>query len=169
MVEALLFAVSRPMTTAALQKRLPAGADARQALRKLEDFYRDRGVNLVRIGSAWAFRSSPDLGFLMTEERVSRRKLSKAAIETLAVVAYHQPVTCAEIEDIRGVSSSRSTLGRLVETGWVGFGARRDAPGRPATYIVTQAFLDHFGLADLADLPDLEELRSAGLVQRLSG
>ena len=168
MVEAILFAAPQPITTAAIQKRLPAGVDAGQALRDLGDFYRDRGVNLVRIGNAWALRTSPELAFLLTEERVTRRKLSRAAMETLAIVAYHQPVTRAEIEEIRGVSSSRSTLGRLVETGWVSFGTRREAPGRPVTYIVTQGFLDHFGLTNLTDLPDLDELRSAGLVQRRS-
>ncbi len=165
MVEAIMFAVRQPLTIAAIEKRLAAGIKAGPLLRNLARQYSSRGVNLVQIGNSWAFRTSPDLAFLLTEERVTRRKLSKAAMETLAVVAYHQPLTRAEIENIRGVSTTRSTLGKLIEIGWVGLGTRRDSPGRPVTYIVTRRFLDHFGLSRLADLPDLEDLRSAGLVQ----
>lgn len=165
MVEAILFAVKEPLTTAAIAKRLPTGIKAGPLLQELARQYSGRGVNLARIGNSWAFRTAPDLAFLLTEERVIRRKLSKAAMETLAVVAYHQPLTRAEIEDIRGVSTTRSTLGKLIEIGWVGFGTRRESPGRPVTYIVTRRFLDHFGLAKLADLPDLEDLRKSGLVE----
>lgn len=164
MVEALLFASAGPMTVAALNDRLPHGSDAAEALRALVVRYRGRGVELRRAGDGWAFRTAPDLGFLMQREVVETRKLSRAAIETLAIVAYHQPATRAEIEEIRGVSLSRGTLDQLIELGWIQLGRRRMTPGRPVTFVVTEAFLDHFGLESARDLPGLKELREAGLL-----
>lgn len=164
MVEALLFASAQPMTLRDLVARLPAGSDPSEALRRLRARYAGRGVELERVGDAWAFRTAPDLGFLMQEEVVEARRLSRAATETLAIVAYHQPVTRAEIEEIRGVAVSRGTLDQLIETGWVRLGRRRQTPGRPVTFVVTEAFLDHFGLASTQDLPGLAELRAAGLL-----
>lgn len=164
MVEALLFASAEPMTLRDLAARLPVGADPAEALRRLRARYAGRGVELERVGDAWAFRTAADLGFLMQEEVVETRRLSRAATETLAIVAYHQPVTRAEIEEIRGVAVSRGTLDQLIETGWVRLGRRRQSPGRPVTFVVTEAFLDHFGLAGTQDLPGLAELRAAGLL-----
>jgi segregation and condensation protein B len=164
MVEAILFASAEPVTVAELNARMPHGADAAEALQRLRRRYEGRGVQLVRVGEAWAFRTAPDLGFLMTRETVETRKLSRAAIETLAIVAYHQPVTRAEIEEIRGVSVSRGTVDQLLELEWIRFGRRRETPGRPVTYVVTQEFLDHFGLESARDLPGLRELRAAGLL-----
>ena len=126
--------------------------------------YEGHGVNVVRIGEAWAIRTAPDLGFLMQKETVETRKLSRAAIETLAIVAYHQPVTRAEIEEIRGVSVSRGTVDQLIEMEWIRFGRRKMTPGRPVTFVVTERFLDHFGLESARDLPGLKELRAAGLL-----
>lgn len=164
MVEALLFASAQPMSLRDLAARLPAGTDPAEALRRLRARYAGRGVELERTGDAWAFRTAADLGFLMQEQVVDTRRLSRAAAETLAIVAYHQPVTRAEIEEIRGVAVSRGTLDQLIETGWVRLGRRRQTPGRPVTFVVTEAFLDHFGLAGTQDLPDLAELRAAGLL-----
>ncbi|HUF55432.1 MAG TPA: SMC-Scp complex subunit ScpB [Thermohalobaculum sp.] len=164
MAEAILFASAEPMTTAQIEARLPKGSDARAALERLETRYEGRGVQLRRIGNAWAFRTAPDLGFLMHSEAEDTKKLSRAAIETLAIVAYHQPVTRAEIEEIRGVSVSRGTLDTLLELGWIRFGRRRDTPGRPVTFVTTEAFLDHFGLSSARDLPGLSEFRAAGLL-----
>jgi len=127
--------------------------------------YEGRGVNVVRVRHAWALRTAPDLGFLMRHETVETRKLSRAAIETLAIIAYHQPVTRAEIEEIRGVSVSRGTVDQLLELEWVRFGRRRMTPGRPVTFVVTQEFLDHFGLENARDLPGLKELRASGLLE----
>jgi segregation and condensation protein B len=127
--------------------------------------YEGRGVAVVKVGDAWAIRTSPDLGFLMQRETVETRKLSRAAIETLAIIAYHQPVTRAEIEEIRGVSVSRGTVDQLLEMEWIRFGRRRMTPGRPVTFVVTQNFLDHFGLENARDLPGLKELRAAGLLE----
>ncbi len=127
--------------------------------------YGGRGVNVVKVGDAWAGRTAPDLGFLMQKETVETRKLSRAAIETLAIIAYHQPVTRAEIEEIRGVSVSRGTVDQLLEMEWIRFGRRRMTPGRPVTFVVTQDFLDHFGLESARDLPGLKELRAAGLLE----
>jgi segregation and condensation protein B len=164
MVEAILFASAEPVTLAELQARMPHGADPAEALVHLKKRYEGRGVNLVKVGDAYAFRTAPDLGFLMRRETVEVRKLSRAAIETLAIVAYHQPVTRAEIEEIRGVAVSRGTVDQLLELDWIRLGRRRMTPGRPVTFVVTEAFLDHFGLESARDLPGLKELRAAGLL-----
>jgi len=165
MVEAILFATAEPLTAAAIGARMPHGCDAAEALVRLRKRYEGRGVRVVRVGDAWAIRTAPDLGFLMREERVETRKLSRAAVETLAIIAYHAPVTRAEIEEIRGVSVSRGTLDQLIELEWIRFGRRKMTPGRPVTFVVTQGFLDHFGLESARDLPGLKELRQAGLLE----
>ncbi len=164
MVEAILFASAEPVTLADLAGRMPHGCDPATALHHLTTRYEGRGVHVVRVGEAFALRTAPDLGFLMHRETVETRKLSRAAIETLAIVAYHQPVTRAEIEEIRGVSVSRGTVDQLIEMEWIRFGRRKMTPGRPVTFVVTQGFLDHFGLETARDLPGLKELRSAGLL-----
>ena len=164
MVEAILFASAEPVTVAELQARMPHGADPAEALVHLRKRYEGRGVNLVRVGDAYAMRTAADLGFLMRRETVEVRKLSRAAIETLAIVAYHQPVTRAEIEEIRGVAVSRGTIDQLMELEWIRLGRRRMTPGRPVTFVVTEQFLDHFGLESARDLPGLKELRAAGLL-----
>jgi segregation and condensation protein B len=164
MVEAILFASADPVTLADLTARMPHGCDPADALAYLRKRYEGRGVNVIRIGEAWAIRTAPDLGFLMQKETVETRKLSRAAIETLAIVAYHQPVTRAEIEEIRGVSVSRGTVDQLIEMEWIRFGRRKMTPGRPVTFVVTERFLDHFGLESARDLPGLKELRAAGLL-----
>ena len=164
MVEAVLFASAEPVRVADLAARLPHGCDPAAALARLAKRYEGRGVRLVQAGGAWAFRTAPDLAHLMTREQVETRKLSRAAIETLAIIAYHQPVTRAEIEEIRGVGVSRGTLDQLIEMDWVRLGRRRMTPGRPVTFIVTEAFLDHFSLGSARDLPGLKELRAAGLL-----
>jgi segregation and condensation protein B len=165
MVEAILFATAEPVTVAELNARMPHGADAKSALERLRKRYEGRGVQVVKVGDAWAIRTAPDLGFLMRKETVETRKLSRAAIETLAIVAYHQPVTRAEIEEIRGVSVSRGTIDQLIELDWVRLGRRKMTPGRPVTFVVTEEFLDHFGLESARDLPGLKELRAAGLLE----
>ncbi len=164
MVEAMLFASPTPLTTQMMQTRMPHGCDAAEAVAALRKRYEMRGVHVTRVGDAWAMRTASDLAFLMTQERVETRKLSRAAIETLAIIAYHQPATRAEIEEIRGVSISRGTLDQLIELDWVKFGRRKMTPGRPVTYVVTQDFLDHFGLESARDLPGIKELRAAGLL-----
>ena len=164
MVEALLFASAGPLTLREMAARMPAGSDPAEAVQRLRARYDGRGVELARIGDAWAFRTAADLGFLMQDEVQETRRLSRAATETLAIVAYHQPVTRTEIEEIRGVAVSRGTLDQLIEMGWVRLGRRRQTPGRPVTFVVTDAFLDHFGLASTRDLPGLSELRAAGLL-----
>jgi segregation and condensation protein B len=164
MVEAILFAVAEPVTVAELVQRLPHGSDPAEALVHLKKRYEGRGVNLVKVGDAWAMRTAPDLGHLMRRETVETRKLSRAAIETLAIVAYHKPVTRAEIEEIRGVAVSRGTIDQLLELDWIRLGRRRMTPGRPVTFVVTESFLDHFGLESARDLPGLKELRAAGLL-----
>ena len=165
MVEAVLFATSEPITLRDLEARMPHGCDAGEAIVHLRRRYEGRGVNVVRVGDGWAMRTAPDLGFLMQKETVEVRKLSRAAIETLAIIAYHQPVTRAEIEEIRGVSVSRGTVDQLLELEWIRFGRRKMTPGRPVTFVVTQGFLDHFGLENARDLPGLKELRAAGLLE----
>lgn len=165
MVEAILFATAEPVSVRELEARMPHGCDAAEALVHLRKRYDGRGVRVVRVGDAWAMRTAPDLGFLMQKETVESRKLSRAAIETLAIIAYHQPVTRAEIEEIRGVSVSRGTIDQLIEMEWIRFGRRKMAPGRPVTFVVTPAFLDHFGLESARDLPGLKELRAAGLLE----
>ena len=164
MVEAMLFASATPLTPADLAQRMPQGCDAAEAVQHLRRRYAGRGVRLVRVGEAFAFRTAPDLAHLMARETVETRKLSRAATETLAIVAYHQPVTRAEIEEIRGVAVSRGTVDQLLELGWIRFGRRRMTPGRPVTFVVTEAFLDHFGLESARDLPGLKDLRAAGLL-----
>jgi segregation and condensation protein B len=163
-LEALLFASAEPLDEKTLAARLPADADLHGALRRLQEEYAPRGVNLVRVGGKWAFRTAPDLAWLLTRHAVVPRKLSRAAIETLAVIAYHQPVTRAEVEDIRGVVMSRGTFDVLLETGWIRPRGRRKVPGRPITYGTTEAFVSHFGLEELGDLPGLEELKGSGLL-----
>ncbi|HBZ43012.1 MAG TPA: SMC-Scp complex subunit ScpB [Maritimibacter sp.] len=165
MVEAVLFASAEPVTIAELSARMPHGSDPSEALVHLRKRYEGRGVNVVRVGDAYAIRTAPDLGYLMHKETVESRKLSRAAIETLAIIAYHQPVTRAEIEEIRGVSVSRGTVDQLIEMEWIRFGRRRMSPGRPVTFVVTSEFLDHFGLESARDLPGLKELRAAGLLE----
>jgi segregation and condensation protein B len=163
-LEALLFAAEAPLDEKVLAKRLPAGVDVHALLVQLQKEYAPRGVNLVRIAGKWTLRTANDLAWLLTHESVVTRKLSRAAIETLAIVAYHQPVTRAEVEEIRGVSTSKGTLDVLLETGWIRLRGRRKAPGRPVTYGTNEAFLSHFGLEALTDLPGLDELKGAGLV-----
>ena len=164
MVEAILFATAEPIGLAELNARMPHGADARAAVEMLTKRYEGRGVHVVRVGDGYALRTAGDLGFLMRKESTETRKLSRAAIETLAIIAYHQPVTRAEIEEIRGVSVSRGTVDLLLEMEWIRFGRRRMTPGRPVTFVVTQEFLDHFGLSSAKDLPGVKELRSADLL-----
>jgi segregation and condensation protein B len=165
MIEAVLFATSDPITLKELTARMPHGCDPAEAMVHLRKRYEGRGVQVVRVGDGYAMRTAPDLGFLMQKETVEVRKLSRAAIETLAIIAYHQPVTRAEIEEIRGVSVSRGTVDQLLELEWIRFGRRKMTPGRPVTFVVTQTFLDHFGLENARDLPGLKELRSAGLLE----
>jgi segregation and condensation protein B len=164
-LEALLFAAEEPLDERTLAARLPAGVDLRALLAQLQEEYAARGVNLTRVAGKWTLRTASDLAWLLTREAVVPRKLSRAAIETLSIVAYHQPVTRAEIEEIRGVTTSKGTLDVLLETGWVRLRGRRKAPGRPVTYGTTEAFLSHFGLEALTDLPGLDELKGAGLIE----
>jgi segregation and condensation protein B len=163
-VEALLFAAAGPLSEADLARRLPEGADVAGALAALETRYAGRGVELVQVAGRWRFQTAADLAWLMTEERDEPRRLSKAAQETLAIVAYHQPVTRAEIEAVRGVQASKGTLDVLLELGMVRMRGRRRTPGRPITYGTTDAFLEHFGLASLTDLPGAAEMKAAGLL-----
>lgn len=165
MVEAVLFASAEPVTLKELEARMPHGCDAAEAMVHVRKRYEGRGVHVMKIGDAYALRTAADLGYLMQKETVEVRKLSRAAIETLAIIAYHQPVTRAEIEEIRGVSVSRGTVDQLLELEWIRFGRRRMTPGRPVTFVVTESFLDHFGLENARDLPGLKELRSAGLLE----
>jgi len=161
--EALLFAATDPVEQKELAKRMPEDADVEAVLEELKAEYSLRGINLVRVGTKWIFRTAADLGWLLSRETQEQKKLSRAALETLAICAYHQPVTRAEIEDIRGVAISKGTMDVLIETGWVRLRGRRKAPGRPVTYGTTDAFLLHFGLEQITDLPGLEELKGAGL------
>jgi segregation and condensation protein B len=163
--EALLFASAEPLSSQELAARLPEGGDIEAVLADLVEHYAPRGVNLVRIAGKWSFRTSSDLAFLLARDVVEPRKLSRAAMETLAIVAYHQPVTRAEIEEIRGVATSKGTLDTLLETGWIRLRGRRKAPGRPVTYGTTAGFLEHFGLDAIGDLPGLEELKGSGFIE----
>ncbi|MGB5864489.1 MAG: SMC-Scp complex subunit ScpB [Sulfitobacter sp.] len=165
MIEAVLFASAEPVTIRELEARMPHGCDASEAMVYLRKRYDGRGVQVMKVGDAYAMRTAADLGYLMQKETVEVRKLSRAAIETLAIIAYHQPVTRAEIEEIRGVSVSRGTVDQLLELEWIRFGRRKMTPGRPVTFVVTEGFLDHFGLENARDLPGLKELRSAGLLE----
>ncbi|WP_225889919.1 SMC-Scp complex subunit ScpB [Indioceanicola profundi] len=164
LLEALLFASAEPVAEQDLQVRFGDGVDIASLLAELAELYAHRGVNLVAFGGRWAFRTSPDLGDYLRMETEVQQKLSRAAIETLAIIAYHQPVTRAEIESIRGVATSKGTLDILMEAGWIRPGRRRETPGRPVTWITTPHFLDHFGLETLRDLPGVEDLRAAGLL-----
>jgi segregation and condensation protein B len=164
LLEALLFASAEPLDQAMLAKRMPDGVDVKAALAQLQAEYASRGVNLVRIANKWTFRTAGDLAWLMTRESTETRKLSRAAIEVLAIIAYHQPVTRAEIEEIRGVVTSKGTLDVLLETGWIRPRGRRKTPGRPLTFGTTESFLSQFSLEALGDLPGLEELRGTGLL-----
>jgi segregation and condensation protein B len=163
-IEALLFAASGPLNLADLTRRLPAGADVEAGLVNLQERYAGRGVELACVAGAWRFQTAEDLAFLMTEEREEPRRLSKAAQETLAIIAYHQPVTRAEIESVRGVQASRGTLDVLLELGLVRMRGRRRTPGRPVTFGTTDGFLEHYGLASLADLPGAAEMKALGLL-----
>ncbi len=164
LLEALLFAASAPLDEKTLGARLPEDVDLRQTLRALQAEYASRGVNLVKVGTKWAFRTANDLSWLLTKEAVVPKKLSRAAIETLSVIAYHQPVTRVEVEEIRGVVMSKGTFDVLMETGWIRPRGRRKTPGRPITYGTTETFLSHFQLEALSDLPGLEELKGSGLL-----
>ncbi|HEY0918704.1 SMC-Scp complex subunit ScpB [Devosia sp.] len=163
-LEALLFASAEPLAPAEIGAYLGEGADVEALLALLAERYAGRGVNLVRRGDKYAFRTAEDLGFLLRREETESRTLSRAALETLAIIAYHQPATRAEVEEVRGVATGKGTLDLLMEAGWVRMRGRRRTPGRPVTYGTTEAFLDHFGLESLADLPGLEELKGAGLL-----
>ena len=166
LLEAILFASADPLDGRDLAERLPAGADVGKLLALLAADYSARGVHLVRAGATWAFGTAPDLAPLLARERQVEKKLSRAAIETLAIIAYHQPVTRGEIEEIRGVQLSKGTIDVLFEQGWVAPKGRRETPGRPVTWATTDTFLRHFGLATLNDLPGVDELQAAGLLDR---
>lgn len=166
LLEALLFATSEPRTAADLAQHLPEDADVETLLSELQQLYANRGVQLRRVGNAWAFRTAEDLADRLRIDRQVTRKLSRAAVETLAIIAYHQPVTRAEIEEIRGVGLNKGTLDTLLEAQWIRPRGRRQTPGRPVTWGTTQAFLDHFGLSEVKDLPGLEELKAAGLIDQ---
>lgn len=163
-IEALLFAAAGPLSAAELAERLPEGAEVGEALMALKKRYEGRGVELACVADRWRLQTAEDLAFLMTEERDEPRRLSKAAQETLAIIAYHQPVTRAEIEAVRGVQASKGTLDVLLELGLVRMRGRRRTPGRPVTYGTTDAFLEHYGLPSLADLPGVAEMKAAGLL-----
>ncbi|MCD1264717.1 SMC-Scp complex subunit ScpB [Shinella sumterensis] len=162
--EALVFASAGPVSSAYIAERLPRGVDVLHVMRELKAFYAGRGVNLVQIEDSWAFRTAPDMSFVIRTDETEVRKVSRAALEVLSIIAYHQPVTRAEIEDIRGVQTSKGTLDVLMEAGWVRLRGRRRSPGRPVTFGTTRDFLDHFGLEELRDLPGLDELKGTGLL-----
>lgn len=164
MAEALIFASSEPVSARHLRDKLPNDIDIATVLTELQKLYSARGVNLIRVGEGWAFRTAADLSFLLARDEVQQKKLSRAALEVLAIIAYHQPITRAEMEDIRGVETAKGTLDTLLETGWVRMRGRRKTPGRPVTYGTSEAFLDHFGLGEIRDLPGMDELRGAGLL-----
>ena len=163
-IEAILFASAAPVSKENLMQFLPSGTDLNQLLSDLQNNYANRGVNIVEVAGKWTLRTAEDLSFVLRREAVEQRRLTKAGLETLAIVAYHQPVTRAEIEEIRGVAISKGTLDILLEVGWVKMRGRRKTPGRPVTYGTTEHFLVHFGLNEVLDLPGLQELKSAGLL-----
>lgn len=165
-LEALLFAAKAPLTAREIGERMPQEADIGALIGQLRAEYAGRGFELAERGGAWAFRTAPDLSGALVAERWEARRLSRAALEVLAIIAYHQPVTRAEIENIRGVNTGKGTLDTLMETGWIRPGRRRETPGRPLTWVTTSAFLDHFSLGSIMDLPGLEELRIAGLLDK---
>jgi segregation and condensation protein B len=167
MLEAVLFAASEPLDEAALSRSLPQGANVVGLLAELEETYSTRGVNLVKVAEKWQFRTAPDLSFLLRREKPEQKRLSRAAIETLAIVAYHQPVTRAQIEDIRGVALSKGTIDALMEVGWVRIRGRKRTVGRPVTYGTTESFLVHFGLESVGDLPGVDELKAAGFLDAM--
>ena len=164
LIEALLFASDKPLPVAELSERLPEGADVGTLIADLAQHYRHRGINLVEVAGGWAFRTAPDLAAALRPGRTEVRRLSRAAIETLSIIAYHQPTTRGEIEEVRGVAVAKGTLDQILETGWIRPGGRRRTPGRPLSWVTTPAFLDHFGLSSLDDLPGLAELKAAGLL-----
>jgi segregation and condensation protein B len=166
LIEALLFASAEPLSETALARHFGDGTNLVALLTRLQSDYAGRGVNLLERDGAWAFRTAADLGDRLRIEKSQIRKLSRAAVETLAVIAYHQPVSRAEIETIRGVAVARGTLDVLIEAGWIKPGRRRETPGRPGTWITTDGFLDHFGLGGLADLPGVDELKATGLLDK---
>ena len=165
MTEALLFAASEPLDAKQLATSLPEGADVPALLAELQGLYEKRGVNLCAVAGKWQFRTAPDLAFLLRKEQPEQRRLSRAAIETLAIIAYHQPVTRAEVEDIRGVMLSKGTLDVLMEIGWVKIRGRKKTPGRPVTFGTTEAFLLQFGLESVNHLPGIDELKAAGFLE----
>jgi segregation and condensation protein B len=164
LIEAVLFASPDPVPDEGLTARLPPDVPLRPILADLAGWYEGRGIGLVRVAGGWAFRTAADLAPQLADLRQEVRRLSRAAIETMAIIAYHQPVTRAEIESIRGVATNKGTLDTLIETGWIAPGRRREAPGRPVTWVTTTAFLDHFGLAAIEDLPNVEDLKASGLL-----
>ncbi|MGQ0526955.1 MAG: SMC-Scp complex subunit ScpB [Alphaproteobacteria bacterium] len=166
LLEALLFASAGPLSTKRLHERLPDGADVGGALMALQAQYKDRGVNLAEMDGLWAFRTAMDLGEALQVERHTQKKLSRAAMETLAIIAYHQPLTRTEVENIRGVITHKGTIDALMEVGWIRPGRRRETPGRPLTWVTTPQFLDHFALESLIDLPGLDDLKASGLLDR---
>ena len=166
LLEAFLFASPSPVPEKVMVERLPEGADIPSLLEELRNLYKDRGVNVVKIGNSWGFRTAPEIGPQLVFERKVTRKLSRAAVETLAIVAYHQPITRAEIEEVRGVSLGKGTMDILFEAGWIRPRGRRRTPGRPITWATTESFLDHFGLEALDDLPGLDDLRAAGVLDK---
>ena len=165
MVEAILFAAAEPLDEPSIAERLPPDCDVPALLAELEIIYAKRGINVVRVAGRWAFRTAPDLAVLLQKNTIEQRRLSRAAMETLAIVAYHQPVTRAEIEETRGVTVSKGSLDLLLEVGWIKMRGRRRVPGRPVTYGTTEAFLTHFGLDKVSDLPGVEELKAAGVIE----
>ncbi|NCC21790.1 MAG: SMC-Scp complex subunit ScpB [Alphaproteobacteria bacterium] len=165
-LEALLFASAEPLSPKAIRERIGEEADLGALLAELKGHYEGRGVNLVEVGGNWAFRTAPDLSEALQLSREVQKKMSRAALETMAIIAYHQPVTRAEIENIRGVATNKGTLDVLMEAGWVKPGRRRESPGRPLTWVTTNAFLDQFGLESMMDLPGLDELKATGLLDR---
>ena len=169
LIEAVLFASAHPVAEADLAARLPEGTDLAAILAEIEALYEGRGVALAKVSGKWAMRTAPDLAAALRPEQTVQRKLSRAAIETLAIIAYHQPITRAEVEQVRGVALSKGTLDMLMEAGWIKPKGRRQAPGRPVTWVTTEDFLQHFGIDRIEDLPNLEELRAAGLLDHRPG
>ena len=169
LIEAVLFASAHPVAEEDLSARLPEGTDLAAILAEIEALYDGRGVALMKVSGKWAIRTAPDLAAALRPEQTVQRKLSRAAIETLAIIAYHQPITRAEVEQVRGVALSKGTLDMLMEAGWIKPKGRRQAPGRPVTWVTTEDFLQHFGIDRIEDLPNLEELRAAGLLDHRPG
>ena len=166
LLEALLFAATKPLTTADLHERMPQGSDVGGALMALKGHYEGRGINLLDMDGHWAFRTAADLGDALQIEREVQKKMSRAALETLAIIAYHQPITRAEIENIRGVATHRGTVDALMEVGWIKPGRRRETPGRPLTWVTTPGFMDQFSLESIMDLPGMDDLKASGLLDR---